>query len=291
MSVALEEIRAVGVDWVSIHPYGWVGRDGTIRFQSADETGFLAEAVRRMRAAGVQIFWKPHLGYWGSFEWRGAIDFGDDEAAWRRFFAGYRDFIVDQARFAAGHGIDLFAVGVEYERTMHREADWRGVVAAVREVFPGPITYAANWDGLDRVPFWDAVDLLGVQAYFPLASDPAAGREALAEAWRGHLDDLRRLSEAHGKPVVFAEIGYNRAAAAAVEPWAHGTDDTPENRDRRSLLMNVALEAVGAEPSIAGMFWWKWIPGDRPGRDFSMRDAEAIDALRFHWGAAEPALR
>ena len=48
--------------------------------------------------------------------------------------------------------------------------------------------------------------------------------------------------------------------------------------------MEVALERIEREPSIAGMFWWKWMPGPTWGdRDFSMKDDEARAVLRRHW--------
>jgi hypothetical protein len=288
MTTALDEITALGANSIAIHPYAWVPRDGAIRHQPAAETGYLTEAVRRMRAAGVRILWKPHLGYWGSFEWRGSIDFGDDEASWQRFFATYRDFIVDQARFAERYRLELFTVGVEYESTMHREAEWREVISAVREVYSGKISYAANWDGLDRVPFWDAVDVIGVHAYFPLSADAAPSREDLDTGWDEPLDRLRRLSQLHGKPIVFAEIGYNRAANAASRPWEHGVQDGPGRRELRHILMEVALERIEREPYIMGMFWWKWMPGQRAGRYFSLQESEAREALRRYWGSSPP---
>ncbi len=285
MSEALVEITELGADWISIHPYAWVARDGEIRQRPAADTGFLDEAVRRMRRAGVRIFWKPHLGYWGSFDWRGSISFVG-EAAWARFFAGYRDFIVDQARFAEAHGVELFAVGIEYESTMHREADWRRIIREVRAVYSGRLTYAANWDGLEKVRFWDAVDLIGVHAYFPISSEAAPSRETVVAGWIGHLRSLEALAERHGKPILFAEIGYNRAANAASEPWSHGSRDSEENRRLRRMLMEVALETVEPAPHIAGMFWWKWMPGARTGRDFSLKEEEARAALRRRWAAA-----
>ena len=54
--------------------------------------------------------------FWDALE-NISIEFGEDEAAWRRFFASYRDFIVDQAKFAERHEIEMFSIGIEYERT------------------------------------------------------------------------------------------------------------------------------------------------------------------------------
>ncbi len=284
MAEALDQLADLGVGWVAIHPYGWIGRDGEVRYRPAAETGYLERSVELARARGIELFWKPHLGYWGSFEWRGAIEFGEDQAAWKRFFADYREFIVDQARFAESAGVRLFAVGVELEGTTAREAEWRAILAAVRQVYSGELTYSANWDTLDEVPFWDALDTLGVQFYFPLATVDQPASESLEAAWDGPLETLRRLSRRHGgKPVVLAEIGYDLSPVAASQPWASRRQDNPANRSLRRQLMEVALARAEAEPLIQGMFWWKWMPGSRRG-DFSMRDAEALDILRHAWG-------
>jgi hypothetical protein len=288
MEESLVELRQLGVEWVAIHPYAGVRRDGTIRFVPAAETGFLERAVEIIRAAGMKLFWKPHLAYWGSFAWRGDIAFGDDEAAWRRFFDGYREFVLDQARFAERAGAELLAVGVETDATVSREAEWRRIVAEVRRVYGGRITYAANWDSLDRIGFWDAVDLIGVHGYFPLAEVDRPDTATLRRGWDAPLAGLRRLAEsAGGKPVVFAELGYNRSPDAARRPWDNRTRDSAESRALRQRLIEVAIARLESEPGVSGMFWWKWIPGDdRSDRDFSMRDPEARAALERYWVGA-----
>lgn len=285
MADSLDELSDLGVEWVAIHPYARVGRDGTLRFRPAQDLDFLTRAVELVEARGMKLFWKPHLAYWGSFEWRGTIEFGDDEAAWRRFFEAYRAFIVDQARFAARHRVPVFAVGVELEATTHREREWREILAAVRRVYPGRVVYAANWDRLDRVPFWDAVDSIGVQAYFPLSSQASPSRETLMSAWETHLRQLERLASQHSKPVLLTEIGYARSVTAATEPWSNHTESSAAARSARTRLLEVALERLPREPWIEGMFWWKWIPGSttRDDRDFSMKDPEARDVLRRYW--------
>ena len=129
MAESLVQLRALGVDHVAIHPYGWLSGNGSIRFQPALELDFLARAVDLAEGAGIELFWKPHLGYWGSgFSHRGAIDFGDNPSAWARFFREYEAFIVDQARFAESAGVELLAVGVELDRTIRYEAVWRQII-------------------------------------------------------------------------------------------------------------------------------------------------------------------
>ncbi len=286
MTESVGELAELGVEWISIHPYGSVRRSGEVQSWKAAETGYLDRAVKIVRAGGMKLFWKPHLAYWGSFEWRGAIDFGDDQAAWRSFFEGYETYIVDQASFAQAAGAELFAVGVELEQTTRFADEWRRIIARVRSVYKGRITYAANWDSLERVPFWDAVDVIGVHAYFPLAGSDDPSVEEIRRGWDTPLATLEALSRAQGgKPVVLAEIGYNRSRDAARSPWEYRMEDSPESRALRRRLMDVALERIEAAPHVEGMFWWKWIPGDfRYDRDFSMRNPEAREALAESWG-------
>lgn len=290
MSESLVELDLLGVDWIAIHPYAGVRKNGEIRWQPASETGYLDRAVQLVRASGQSLFWKPHLAYWGNFSWRGDIEFGSDTEAWERFFAAYEAFIVDQARFAEAAAAPLLAVGVELERTTMHEKAWRRIISAVRRVYSGRLTYAANWDSLDRIPFWDALDLIGVHAYYPLseASDPAP--EDILAAWDRHLEELHRLADRHRKPVVLAEIGYPRSLAAALRPWEPDLDESPEALNLRHRLMEVALTRLESEPWLEGMFWWKWMPGPAPwDRDFSMKDPEARRLLATYWGPPDPA--
>jgi len=156
----------------------------------------------------------------------------------------------------------------------------------VREVYKGSITYSANWDSIERIPFWDAVDLIGVQAYFPLSSSENPTSAQIEAGWEKHLSGLKALSKRHGdKRVLFAEIGYNRSPVAAQEPWAYKVEDSPENRALRRRLMDYALRDLEDEPVVAGLFWWKWMPGAFGGSsNFSMRDKEAREALAEGWG-------
>jgi pyroglutamyl-peptidase len=291
MTRAAREVRELGVTWVAIHPYGAVKRDGSVRFDPPEEVGYLDRAVEIAGEEGLSLFWNPHLAYWGTFEWRGSIDFGADGKAWARFFDEYEAFIVAHARFAERHEIPLLSVGIEYERMMSHEPAWRRIIAKVRKVYRGKITYAANWDGLDRVPFWDAVDLIGVQAYFPLTPSKSPSQAELDAGWDAILARLTDLSDRYGRPVLLTEIGYPRSMAAAAEPWKPELDNNPSAIALRARLLETALRRV-EHPKIEGVFWWKWIPGANLwDRDFSMRDDEATSALSRAWKVSGAAPR
>lgn len=287
MDRALAELTPLGVEWVQLHPWGRIGRDGTVSFRPIAQSDFLELGAAKVRRAGLRLAWVPHLAWWGNFEWRGEIDFGDDELAWVRFFDSYSRFVLAHAAAAEAFGAELLVVGLELEGTTRREREWRELITAVRRVYHGRISYAANWDRLEWVPFWDAVDEIGVQAYFPVGDGRPVEVE-LRRAWRGHLDRLEALAKRHGRPVLINELGYARGERAASEPWTPALSVDPEIVALRERLLRVAAEEIAQRPGvISGLFWWKWVAGDdRHDRDFSMREPEAVRVLAEVWGPA-----
>jgi sugar phosphate isomerase/epimerase len=282
---ALEELkRDYGVGWVQVHPYAWVGRDGEVRAKTPAQLGYLEPAVEMAKARGVKMLWKPHLGYWGRFSWRGAITY-EDEAHWMRFFREYRTWMLDHARFAEKHKLPVLVVGTELEKMLHRP-EWRPLIAEVRKVYKGKITWAANWDGVGRVPFWDALDYVGVQAYFPLGQATSSDDD-FRRAFRAQFARLVTIADKAGnKPVMFTEVGFPRSPKAAAQPWVAENDGSKLAIALRARLLRVALDEMKRQPRLVGAFWWKWMPGFAPyDADFSMKDAEARGALKASWTA------
>ena len=72
------------------------------------------------------------------------------------------------ARLAEAHHAAIFCVGLEFTHAQKFADRWLKIIAAVRAVYYGKLTYGANWNEYDTVKFWDALDYLGVLAYFPL---------------------------------------------------------------------------------------------------------------------------
>ena len=299
MAGTLDELKALGVGWISLPPYASVFADGRIDPSVGTDASVIVP-VALAKARGMRTLLKPHLGYWRSrvFSWRGEIAF-EDPAALDRFFAGYTRWIVHQATLAEAAGVDLFCVGLEYAQLEHHEARWRAVIAAVRGVYAGPITYAANWDRADAVPFWDALDAVGVQAYFPLVAggtrDPTDAE--LRAGWARIRATLRGLEERTGRPVILTELGYPRSTNAAAEPWASAEEPWRLNPDPAAVpgddaagarlkarCLAIALEAVAGEPAVAGVFLWKWFPTpERLDAEFHLQNPPMTGVIAEAW--------
>lgn len=259
---------------------------------SETDAGIRALA-RRADSLDMGLVLKPHL--WVGREGPSRLDISfERKKDWRAWQAQYRRFLLHYARLAEEVAADLLVVGTELAGTTStREDFWRKLIADVRAVYSGKLTYAANWhEEYEAVPFWDALDYVGVQGYFPLSNeaDPSAG--APAADWGPHRRALRRVSAEAGKPVFFTELGYRNARTAAAEPWrwpAEGDAPAPQLQAR---LYEAFFAEVWPRPWVAGAALWKW-PADPERRRTAgfMPRGPATEAIRRGFEEVAPAAR
>jgi hypothetical protein len=298
----LVTLKGMGVNWVSLTPFGYLPSLHTPEIYPSAEGGVdgetdeaVCEAAARARALGLRVWLKPHLWTRG---WVGELDFVPSD--WPRFFERYRAFVLHYALLAARERMDGLFVGHEtVTASLGFPERFRALIGDVRRAYPGTLSYGANWDReVDGIAFWDALDLIGVSFYYPLADRPGADVATLTAGATRALAKLRALAARTGRPVLLDEVGYAPTASAALEPWqeAHGGASQP-------LAQRDCYEAVtrALEPAdwVAGVFWWKWFSGasreaDEP-RTFSPRGqpAEAVmtRALRQWQGRPVRVLR
>jgi hypothetical protein len=273
----LDDLAALGANWVAIHPYARIGADGAVgslrqRVDPMDPPSWLVRPVAAARERGMALLIKPHLAYWGSpFGWRGEIHFEEAEAR-ARFWREYSEWILALARCTRGAA--AFCVGTELDRTLADESEWRELIRRVREVTDARLTYASNWDRFTEVPFWDALDAIGIQAYFPLSESESPQPDELRAGWQRVLAPLRELHARTGKPIVFTELGYHATPQAARMPWSDGrrghgqrVEVVDSARELQRLCLQVGLEVLEREKDwLRGVFLWKWFVGE-PGHD------------------------
>ncbi|MCZ6508620.1 MAG: hypothetical protein O7A04_11330 [Acidobacteria bacterium] len=160
---------------------------------------------------------------------------------------------------------------------------WRRLIEQVRQRYSGQVTYAANFDQYEFVSFWDELDLISINAYFPLrrhylpALDPAGMAALLESRWFVRLQRLDEFRRRRGLPehrFLFTELGYVRRANSTIEPWAaHGFSvlpspdgerlviwqEEPEDLVERALAVRGlyrANVALGGD-LLAGLLYWK----------------------------------
>jgi Glycoside Hydrolase Family 113 len=245
----LRTLRDDGVNAVALVPYGGMQLGspevrGFGRYSWESDEG-LRELSRLAHANGMKVMLKP--GIWIRGHFGGDIEFAS-EADRQKWFDNYGRFIERYAKLAAEIHADLFCVGGEFIRMSRYEADWRRIIASVRKVYPGPVTYAANFGGeFQNLKFWDALDYIGLQEYYPLPNDLSTG--ALVEK-------VETVEKRFHKPVIFTEVGFPSAAGGNRRPWADGKSGEPDLR-LQARCYRAIFQAFYNQPWFQGMYWWK----------------------------------
>ena len=288
----LDELVRLGATWISVTPFGrlWsltsseIVRDFEAPYP--DNQRAVARMIEQAHARGLKVLVIPHL-WVETGGWRGEIDPGS-EAGWARYHASYRAFVLGWAKLAARAGADAFSVGVECKSWSGRFLSvWRKLIRSVRAVFPGLLTYSANWDEAAHVLFWDQLDLIGINAFYPLASHAGASYREYVEGAQRARAEVAALVHTHDKPALFVEVGYTTRKDAAVEPWLWPDDMTEVAYDEaeQARALSAVIEVFAPEPWFSGLFIWRYYA--------SLDDVSQEDAWGFspHAKAAERLIR
>ena len=261
------------VEWIVQTPFGWQSKHNGPPIRMNTHAGWwgesdqgLRETTRLARKYGLRTLLKPHL--WlnrSGGKWRGDIGM-DTEADWITWFENYSTFIIHYARLAEELEIEALCVGLELHRTaVERESDWRRVISQIRSVYDWKLVYGANWhEEFEQIRFWDALDYIGIQAYFPLTKRSTPTVEELVLGWAPHVQAIERIQKSYGKPVLITELGYHSSVDAAIEPWTwrvEADDASPQDRlQTQANCYEAFFRSFWDKPWFSGVYIWKWYP-------------------------------
>jgi hypothetical protein len=224
-SRTLREVVAMGGGWVVLTPFGrvndlsGVGVDPTFETAVVRNQADVGRAVLQAHALGLRVMIVPHL-WVESGGWRAEID-PKTTAGWKRWEQSYRAFLLGWARVAEASGVDLLSVGVELRSwvTTTHAPSFESIVSEVRALYHGPLTYSANWDDAEDTVIWGKLDVIGINAFYPLADEAGAPLDKMRVKAREHTQNLAALAKRWGKRVLFTEIGYTARQDPALKPW------------------------------------------------------------------------
>ncbi len=286
-----KELADLNTTWVSIIPYGFTRKDEA-RVYFNHERQWWGERVDGTQALitkakrnNFKIMLKPHVWIQGQ-GWIGDFELGN-ETEWSKWEEDFENYILVFAKIADSLDVEIFCIGTEFRKSVqYRNEFWTQLIGNVRNVYKGKLTYAANWDNYENVRFWNRLDFIGVDAYFPITdkSDPTV--DDLEREWSENFKKLRDFSKITGKPVIFTEFGYQSVLNTAGNHW---------EVDRTALSMTAQANAYDAlfrvfwdEPWFAGGFFWKWHLREGVGGpedpNFTPQGKPALEVIRWHYG-------
>jgi hypothetical protein len=268
---------ALLVTWFQESPTSTeMGPDNPLGGQTPSDYA-LAYCINKAHELGMKVLLKPHLDIRDG-TYRG--DFYPSKQAW---FNNYTKFIKRYAAFAHKYNVEAFSVGVELKgaTTWEQDDNWRRLIKEVRDEFSGPLVYSANWDEYKNVTFWDALDYIGIDAYFPIADGKKPTLKELTDGWRGHAEDIQQwlVSSKLGKPVLFTELGYPSVEGAGKQPWIELTN--VKDRQQQADCFEASFRELTPRDWFKGFYWWHYFPTNtRPvTEDLTIRGKLAEDVM------------
>lgn len=285
--LSIKAMSEIGVKCVAIVPTWYQKEYDSTKMEMTERTpsdAGIRRAIQKAHDEGMFVMLKPHVDLENDEEsTRSDIGFHSDDK-WKEWFDNYTRFIVHYAKMAESENVEFFCIGTELTFATTQTDMWKNkVIPEVRKVFKGYIIYAANWDAYTEVGFWDELDYVGIDAYFPLAEKGTPQYEELKAGWKKWAKDIGQWAAKVKKPVLFTECGYASVNTAAVRPWQENRASQP-NPALQADCYKALLEELWNEPWFFGVYWWNWNTysgsGGLNNRDFTPQNKPAAECLK-----------
>ncbi|RLI47654.1 hypothetical protein DRO69_00080 [Candidatus Bathyarchaeota archaeon] len=286
---SLRRMRLIGVEWVAINVVGWYqtnnkSADIHKNPNQAPTDEALAHVIETAHSLNMNVMLKPMIDLEDGC-WRGEIQPS------KEWFENYTSYIGFFAQFAEQHGVDMLCIGTELNRTVSWETEWRNVISSVRQKYSGPLTYAANWwrEYDELIQWWDALDYVGINAYFPLSSKNDPTINEMKATWENITNYLDKFYAKIKKPIIFTEIGYLSTDGTNKDPSNYKLQnevgrliDLQEQAD----CYEAAFQVLWNKSWFYGMYWWYWQTNPDAGgpynSDYTPQNKPAQGVLT-HW--------
>ncbi|MBL4663998.1 MAG: hypothetical protein JKY22_10710 [Flavobacteriaceae bacterium] len=296
---AVNDLVKTNVEWVAVIPFIDQDDEQTATVNIRDNydkwsrrDSIFIKTITDLHDKGIHVQLKPHL--WLKSGWRSNINF-ERKDHWDTWFESYRINMLHYAKMAQKTEVELLCIGTELKTSISKQPEkWNKLISEIKAIYNGKLTYAANWDGdYDVISFWNQMDYIGIQAYFPLTNAINPDLETIKMGWDTHIEMLEKLADKYKKPILFTEIGYKSEASSTIKPWEWETGLGllyREKSDRTQMLAYEALfQKLWKQDWFAGIYIWQWNTQSKPKNalksvDFSPRFKPAENVITKWFG-------
>ncbi|MFK7981692.1 MAG: hypothetical protein AB8G86_17040 [Saprospiraceae bacterium] len=259
---SLQRQHEIGSNAIAIVPYSYM-RDPKkpdpipiIQSTGGENDQAVLFSHYEAKKMGMSTMLKPQI--WVGRSWPGDIEM-KNEKDWATFFENYYRWTRHYALLAEINELDSYCIGVEFAKaTLAKEKEWRKLIKKLRGIYSGQLTYAANWgDEFENLKFWDALDFIGLNCYYPLSKSDNPSKRELTNAFDKIMGKAAAVCKKYNKQLVFTEIGFR----SVDRPWKnpHAKEDgRPFNEAHQQLCYEVVLKGIQNKKWCNGILWWKW---------------------------------
>lgn len=291
----MQDVVDINANWLAVSPFAF-SRKGKPKVIFGTMGQWWGESPKGAQAiasyahsAGLKVMIKPQV--WMPDDWAGTYDL-QEENKWQEWEKSYEKYILTFAEIAAETKAELFCIGTEYKiAAVQREQFWRELIQKIRKTYTGKLTYAANWDHFQNIPFWDALDYIGIDAYFPLLDMKTPDIDQLKAAWQTPLQEIEKVQTKFDKPVLFTEYGYLCVDGAAWRVWENEANihQLLRNETAQNHAFQALYESIWHKDWFAGGFLWKWFINpnydDQPyEKGYDPKGKKCAATIRYYYG-------
>ncbi|NEN25511.1 hypothetical protein G3O08_18625 [Cryomorpha ignava] len=289
-SSKFDPLKDLNVNYVCIVPYAFSPKNNPSvvfnhkrQWWGEREEG-VEELIKMARSRTMRVMLKPQV--WMHQGWVGDFNL-ESPADWKLWEDAYRNYIVFYAEIAEANKVEIFCIGTEYKVVSSQRPDyWIGLIAEIRKIYSGELTYAANWDEYESISFWDKLDYIGINAYFPLSQKQNPERKELELVWQNISSRIELIHSKFQKPVLFTEFGYRSVDFAAGNQWE--LNGKTFNAELQEKAFRAFFNSPWKESWVAGGFIWKWEFEENAGGEnntkYTPQDKPALKAIReVYW--------
>lgn len=286
----MPDIRSTGSNWVVLCPFGIMEADDvSIEFNSetnwyGDREKGLREQIQLAKSAGLNVCLKPHL-YVKGMGWPG--EYNPGWLLWSEWEKNYSDYLNFLTKIAKEEQADLLMIGTECKTAVNsRPLFWEGLIKSIRANFNGAVSYAANWDNYQNIPFWDKLDFVCIDAYFPISTKKTPSAEEVEKKWRKLSKELGEFASKMNRKIIFTEYGYRSTDNCAGRQWEIEARSNSEkvNLTAQANAYSGFYTAIWNQPWFAGGFVWKWYcnsdSGGKTNSDYTPQGKPALEIIK-----------
>lgn len=263
----------------------------------------LVYLIKSAKSNGITPIIKPQLFINGSANTRGEIGTNWDKETTDNWFNGYWQYLKQYVDISQNEKLPFLVIATELPNIIYDsgstnnnyEKHWRDLIKNVRDNYSGKITYAANSESISNIKWWDAVDYIGVDAYFTISDKDNPSLEDIKSGWIDNslfrtkkafntnsnvniVDSLGALSIKWNKPIVFTEVGYRSSTGADSNivnldyKWLKKTI----NQELQANLYKGLFDSFRNKSWFKGIFAWSWYIGEIDVNDLSYQHMHEI---------------
>jgi len=263
--IALDQLVYDFANWVAINAWFYQDNIHSTEMYKSEKTPSdesLVNVINDAHKRGINVFLKVNLDS-NDGKYRGLIQ-PDNVDLW---FSNYQAMMAGYAKIAQDTHVELFSVGCEFNYLSDGDfrEHWITVIDAIKAEYSGKLIYSANWDEYKNVCFWDQMDFIGIDAYFPLNKHNDASRQDIFDNWtdsdanyhegKNWFQEINEFRQQQSKSVIFTEIGYSSANGAADTPWSNTL--TEHNETLQANCVAGTIDFWSQFDWFQGLFLWE----------------------------------